>query len=82
MVDLNLIIGIVGMFLILISFILDEFTKRFKPRTIQYNLLNMFGSGLLAYYAIMLKGWPFLILNLVWFVVAGIKLIKILNLKK
>ena len=77
--DMTLIIGIVGMTFILVAFILDEFAKKFNQDTIQYNLFNIFGSGLLSYYAFVLKGWPFLILNIVWLVVAAIKLIKILQ---
>ncbi len=77
--DMTLIIGIVGMTLILVAFIFDEFSKKFNQNTVKYNLFNIFGSGLLSYYAFVLEGWPFLILNIVWLVVAAIKLIKILK---
>jgi len=73
-----LIIGIIGMFLILLAFILDEFYKKFNQDTIFYNLINLFGSGLLTYYAFILIAWPFVILNVVWFIVAGYKLVRIL----
>ncbi|PIZ50793.1 hypothetical protein COY27_05750 [Candidatus Woesearchaeota archaeon CG_4_10_14_0_2_um_filter_33_13] len=65
------------MFFILLAFILDEFVKRFNQNTIQYNLTNIIGSGLLAYYAYTSKVWPFLILNSVWFIVAAYKIILI-----
>lgn len=72
-----LFIGIVGMIFILTAFVLDEFFKKFNQDTVQYNLFNIVGSLLLAYYAFVSKVWPFLILNIIWFVVATYKLIKI-----
>jgi hypothetical protein len=76
---INLIIGITGMFFILLGFILDEFFKKWNQDTVQYNVLNIIGSLLLTYYAYTLNSWPFLILNVVWFIVAGYKLIRILG---
>jgi hypothetical protein len=73
--NITFIIGIIGMSFILLAFILDEFVKKFNQDTIQYNLLNILGSSLLAYYAFVNEVWPFLILNLLWFLVAGYKLI-------
>ena len=67
---------------ILIAFILDEFYKKFNQDTIAYNSFNIIGSGLLAYYSIAIKGWPFLVLNVVWFSVAAYKLIKIVIKRK
>ena len=76
---LNLIIGLVGMFLILIAFILEEFEKKFTSENIYYNFLNLLGSLLLIIYAYTLRGWPFLILNGVWFLAASVKTIEILR---
>jgi hypothetical protein len=76
---INLIIGITGMFFILLGFILDEFFKKWNQDTVQYNVLNIIGSLLLIYYAYTLNSWPFLILNVVWFIVAGYKLVRILK---
>ena len=73
----NLLIGITGMILILAAFILDEFYKKWNQNTIRYNLVNLLGSGLLLYYAVALQSWPFIILNGVWLITAGIKLAKI-----
>lgn len=75
----ELIVGIIGMLLILIAFILDEFILKNGADSIYYNLLNVFGSTLLIYYAHSLRAWPFLILNLVWFLAAAIKLIKVVQ---
>ena len=77
MITLNLAIGILGMVGILIAFIMDEFYKKWNQETIRYNLTNLIGAGLLIYYAYSLTSWPFMILNAVWFIVAGYKLIKI-----
>jgi len=76
---INLIIGITGMSFILLGFILDEFFKKWNQDTVQYNVLNIIGSLLLIYYAYTLNSWPFLILNVVWFIVAGYKLVRILK---
>ena len=74
---MNLIIGIAGMVFILVAFILDEFCKHWNQDSIRYNVLNIIGSALLLWYAYSLKGWPFFILNAVWFVVALVKLVKV-----
>ena len=75
--NLTFIIGIVGMVFILLAFILDEFVKKFNQDTVQYNLLNILGAGMLLYYAYIFVVWPFVILNLVWVIAAVVKLIKI-----
>jgi len=79
---MTIIAGIGGMIFILTAFILDEFIPAFNQNTWRYNALNILGSGLLAYYALTIRGWPFLILNLIWLIVAGIKLVEILPQKK
>lgn len=76
---IDFIIGIIGMVFILISFILDEFWKKFNQDTVIYNLINILGSGMLIYYALTLEGWPFLILNAVWLIAATVKVIKIIK---
>lgn len=78
---INTIIGIIGLLFILSAFILDEFSKKFNQDTVQYNVFNMIGSALLAWYAYTLNGWPFVVLNIVWFLVAGYKLVKIITKK-
>jgi len=77
MLELNIIIGIVGMTFILTGFILDEFFKRYNQDTIFYNVINIVGSAMLTYYAITLKSVPFIILNVVWFITACYKLVRI-----
>lgn len=72
-------LGIFGMACILLAFILDEFVREFNQNTISYNLLNIFGAGLLLYYGLTIKGWPFVVLNAVWLGVAIVKLAKIVG---
>ena len=74
---IGLFIGIAGMVFILAAFVLDEFSRKFTSESVVGNILNIIGSGLLAYYAFTLRSWPFLILNLVWCVTAMVKLGKI-----
>ena len=76
--SISLIVGIIGMLCIVVAFILDEFVKKFNQNTAQYNLLNIIGAGLLLYYGVTLRGWPFVILNGVWLMAA---LVKLLNLR-
>ncbi len=76
---MTLLLGIFGMVCILLAFILEEFVPRFNQNTISYNLLNILGAGLLLYYGISIKGWPFVVLNGVWLGVAVIKLGKIVQ---
>ena len=76
---LNLIIGIVGMLFILIAFILNEVGSKYNENSVFNNLLNIFGSALLMYYAFVLVAWPFLVLNFVWFLVAVWKTGKLLK---
>ena len=77
---ITLILGILGMVCILLSFIFNEFdVKKFDETTKINQLINIVGAGLLLYYALSLKGWPFFILNAIWVGVAVIKLGKIIT---
>ncbi len=77
---MNLSIGILGMLCIVVAFVLDEFYKKFNQNTAQYNVLNILGSALLLYYGYTLAAWPFVILNGIWLVAAGVKLVEIVKL--
>ncbi len=74
-----LFLGIFGLACILLAFILDEFVREFNQNTVSYNLLNIFGAGLLLYYGLTIKGWPFVVLNAAWLGVAVVKLGKIVG---
>lgn len=67
--DLFLLLGIIGMTLILAGFSLLE-THRISADDLSYDVLNFFGSGLLTLNALDARAWPFLILNVVWGLVA------------
>lgn len=65
MADLTLFIGVLGMTIILVLFILNEL-KKLSTESVTYDAANAFGAFLLAYYAFSLRAWPFLVLNMVW----------------
>jgi hypothetical protein len=75
--DYITILGIVGLVLILVAFFFNLIHK-FNSKSKKYLLLNIFGSALLAYYALYLNSIPFFILQIVWGVMALIKLLFIL----
>ncbi len=62
-------IGASGAALILIAFILEQ-THRWKDTDLKYDVLNLIGSALLIVYAVLLRSYPFLVLNGVWAIVS------------
>ncbi|MBW6451313.1 MAG: hypothetical protein K0B02_01105 [DPANN group archaeon] len=71
------IIGILGMFLILSAFLLDELNTKIDRDSVLYNVINCVGAAFLTYYAYSINSIPFIVLNVIWFAVALIKLIGI-----
>ena len=67
--SLTTTIGTIGALIILISFILNEVHKLDSDNLI-YDIANFIGGSLLALYAYLLSSIPFLILNIVWAIVA------------
>jgi len=67
--DLTTVIGIVGATLILVAFILEQ-TKIWNNEMLKYDLVNFVGSAMLVYYGMVLKGYPFVVLNSVWALVS------------
>ncbi|HIH23647.1 TPA: hypothetical protein HA251_01290 [Candidatus Woesearchaeota archaeon] len=65
MVDITFNIGLLGMALILIAFVLNVI-KHVKATDRLYLWLNCVGSALLIIYAVLLSSIPFMILNIVW----------------
>ncbi len=65
MVDFNFYIGIIGMSLILIAFVLSSLDK-ISRGSYRYMAINGFGAFTLVYYAIVSNVIPFAILNFVW----------------
>ncbi len=80
--DFTTILGIIGAVLILVAFALVEF-KIWKTEMTRYDLVNFFGSAVLVYYGILIKGYPFVILNTIWALVSLRSIIiDILKMKK
>jgi len=71
-------IGLIGMFLLLISFILNLF-KNFSPNSKIYLLLNVLGAGFLTYYSYINNTLIFLILNVLWTLISFYRLIKVIR---
>lgn len=67
--DLNTTLGVIGMALILLAFILSQMGE-WEDTELRYDLTNLIGSGLMVYYAYTLDSIPFLILNAVWALVS------------
>lgn len=61
----ELIIGFVGMTLILFAFIMNQLRK-WKADFLAYDLTNAIGGLLLITYALLIKSYPFFILNFIW----------------
>ena len=79
--DTTTLIGALGAFLILLAFVLEQ-VNTWKNDDLVYDLVNLIGSGCLVAYAIILKSYPFLILNGVWAVVSLRDVIKDLITKR
>ena len=67
--DFTTILGIIGALLILVAFILEQ-TKVWNSEMLKYDLVNFVGSAILIYYGVLIKGYPFVILNSVWALVS------------
>ena len=63
--DPYLTLGIIGMCLILLAFLLNQLNI-WKQQMLVYDLCNALGGLLLVIYAYDGKAWPFVILNSVW----------------
>ena len=74
--------GTIGMFLILLAFVLN-LRRIITQDSIHYCALNIFGAGIIAYYAYLIDSPPFLILNSIWAISAAYKFMEmVLNFKK
>ena len=74
MIDFTVTIGIIGMIFLLTAFASNLF-KKITQDSLIYNISNIIGAGLLAYYAYALNSIPFLILEIFWILFAIYKLI-------
>lgn len=62
-------IGIIGAGLVLLAFIMNQ-TKKWKNTDLIYDVVNFLGALILIIYGLMIKGYPFVILNTVWALVS------------
>ena len=67
--DTFTLIGAVGALLLLVAFTLNQL-HRWKNDYLIYDLTNFIGGLFLVAYAVLIKSYPFLVLNLVWTVVS------------
>jgi amino acid transporter len=67
--DFLTVLGASGAALILVAFIMNQ-KHLWKDEYLVYDLVNFVGSALLVTYAILLKSYPFLVLNGVWALVS------------
>jgi hypothetical protein len=63
------IINSVGVFLILVAFLLLTL-KKIQQQSVTYNLLNLIGAGLACYGSYLINAVPFIVLEGIWCLVA------------
>lgn len=71
----NDIIGIIGVGLILLAYFCNTF-RLLKNNSWLFFALNAIGGGLATYASLLIRYWPFVILEGTWFVVSVIGLFK------
>ena len=69
------VVGICGLFLLLVAFVLNH-KKKFKRFSYTYNGLNLIGASMLAYYAYDIRATVFLFLQIIWVIVAFYFIVK------
>ena len=74
-------IGFIGVFQILLAYVLNAFGK-IGNKDLVFILLNIVGAGMACLASILMNYMPFIILEAVWTLVSLISLVKYLNLKK
>lgn len=65
MITITLMIGLSGMVLVLLAFLMNQ-THIWKDTDLIYDGTNFLGGALLVWYAWIIYSWPFLLLNGVW----------------
>lgn len=69
MPSVTTLLGIVGAGLVLLAFVLNQLHK-WRDDELRYDFVNFLGGTLLVIYAILLKAYPFAVLNGVWALVS------------
>jgi hypothetical protein len=73
--DIVTLIGVVGAATILLAFTMNQLGK-WSTESRVYDGVNAIGGFLLLAYSYLIESWPFLVLNLVWFLVAARDLVR------
>jgi hypothetical protein len=69
------LIGFLGTLMVLIAFVMNQ-KHKWEEDFLEYDLSNLIGSALLVLYAYIIKAYPFMLLDFVWFVVSFIDVVK------
>jgi len=69
-----IVFGVVGVILLIVAFTLAD-TGYLKTRPRLYYLLNLSGALLLAIYALELKAYVFVVLEVFWVLIAGFEIL-------
>lgn len=69
------LINTIGVSLILLAFLLLQL-KKVDAQALSYLLLNAVGAGLACYGSVLIKAWPFVVLEGVWSLVAVTGLVR------
>lgn len=69
------IIGSIGVALLLVAFFLNLFNI-LSQKSLGYSLLNIFGAGIAGYASLLIGFIPFVVLEVVWCLVAVAGLVK------
>jgi|WetSurMetagenome_2_1015567.scaffolds.fasta_scaffold65632_2 hypothetical protein len=80
MIDAFSLAGWLGMFLIILAYLLLSL-KKLKFNSVPYNLLNLFGGIGMLINAFYTRFWPVVILNIFWSGIAIFSIYKIITIK-
>lgn len=70
------IIASVGVIILLIAFLLNLY-KKLPAQSSYYKLMNFFGAGLNAYASYLVSFYPFIVLEVIWALVALLSLFNV-----
>jgi len=60
------VLGAAGAFILLVGFVANQLGK-WRAEEPEYDLINLFASGILAYYAYQIHSFVFLFVFVIWF---------------
>ncbi len=80
MISFTDLVGVTGVSILLIAFLLNLFNK-LTSNGLTYIIMNCIGAAIACYASILLKYYPFIVLEAVWTLVSLFSLIKLLKNK-